>query len=126
MWVCKRMGEENTPENAPSRRMSERLQKSFFGHFSCDGPGVTAPLPTNVVPLTMRLSLRCGILLLPLPSLKIPDFGSGHPSLVCLSCDPGRHFHECSAARAGKCPTERFLSDFGHMPRSAPISKECF
>ena len=30
------------------------------------------------------------------------------------SCDPGRP--------AGKCPTECFLSAFGHLPRSAPKS----
>ena len=31
-------------------------------------------------------------------------------------------FTEVLRARAGKCPTERFLSAFGHLPRSAPRS----
>ena len=37
-------------------------------------------------------------------------------------CDPGRHLEECSGARAGKCPTECFLSAFGHLARSTPKS----
>ena len=32
---------------------------------------------------------------------------------------PSRHLQECSGSRAGKCPAECFLSDFGHLARSA-------
>ena len=39
-------------------------------------------------------------------------------------CDPGRHLQECSGARAGKCPTECFLSDFGHLARSSKSAKK--
>ena len=37
-------------------------------------------------------------------------------------CDSSRHLQECPGARAWKCPTECFLSNFGHLPRSAPKS----
>ena len=36
--------------------------------------------------------------------------------------DPGRNVEECPEARAWKCPTEGFLSAFGHLARSAPKS----
>ena len=39
-----------------------------------------------------------------------------------FSCDPSRHLQECPGARAGKCPTECFLSVFGCLPQSAPKS----
>ena len=34
-------------------------------------------------------------------------------------CDPGRHLQECPGARAGKCPTECFLSVSGHSEPGA-------
>ena len=40
---------------------------------------------------------------------------------ICVT-DLGRHLQECSGARAGKCPTECFLSAFGRLARSAPKS----
>ena len=38
------------------------------------------------------------------------------------SYDPGDQLQECPGTWAGKCPTECFLSAFGHLPRSAPKS----
>ena len=35
-------------------------------------------------------------------------------------CDPGRHLQDCPGPRARKCPTECFLSDFGHAEAQAP------
>ena len=34
------------------------------------------------------------------------------------ACNPGRHLQECPGVRAGKCPTECFLSAFGHLAHS--------
>ena len=38
---------------------------------------------------------------------------------MATACDPSRPLQECPGARAGKCPKECFLSDFGHLARSA-------
>ena len=57
-------------------------------------------------------------------SLDDPGFFPAIPGwrYAGLGCDPGRHVQEWPGARAGKCPTEGFLSAFGRLPRSAPRS----
>ena len=67
------------PGERHSRDFGRPLTKKVMSH-SRGGPGVTAPLWTNIVPLTGVWNTP-----LPLPPLKVPDFRSRSELLSC-SC----------------------------------------